>query len=126
MSSNRKADGMISEMTAYCGLDCSVCKVFKATQMNDIEWKKQIAKHWSDQGEIKFKPEDVTCQGCKSDVISGYCRKLCQIKPCAEEKKVKTCAHCQDYPCGKLKEFLSHEDPTATKNLEEIRRTLQG
>jgi hypothetical protein len=67
---------MISEMIAYCGLDCNECKAFKATQTKDVEWKKRIAKHWSDQSEIKFKPEDVDCHGCKSDVISGFCRKL--------------------------------------------------
>jgi hypothetical protein len=115
---------MISEMIAYCGLDCNECKAFKATQTKDVEWKKRIAKHWSDQGEIKFKPEDVDCHGCKSDVISGFCRKLCEIKPCAEEKRVKTCAHCDDYPCEKLKEYLS-TDPVATNNLEKIRRALQ-
>jgi hypothetical protein len=123
-SSNKKADEMISEMLAYCGLDCSECKAFKATQTKDIEWKKRIAKHWSDQGEIKFKPEDVDCHGCKSDLISGFCRKICKIKPCAEEKRVKTCAHCDDYICGKLKEFLSDEDPVAARKLEEIRKTL--
>ncbi len=117
---------MVSEMIAYCGLDCSVCKVFKASQTNDLEWKKQIAKHWSDQGEIKFKPEDATCNGCKSNVISGFCRKICKIKPCAEEKKVETCAHCKDYLCAKLKEFLSDEDPAAAKNLEQIHKELRS
>jgi hypothetical protein len=111
------------EMIAYCGLDCNECKAFKATQAEDYERKKQIARHWSDQGEVKFKPEDVDCRGCKSDVISGFCRKLCEIRPCAEEKKVKTCAHCGDYPCGKLKEYLS-TDPVATRNLERIRKTI--
>ena len=115
----------MSEMTAYCGLHCDECKAFKATQTEDLEWKKQIAKHWSDQGEIKFKPEDVDCHGCKSDTISGFCRKLCNIRPCAQEKKVKACAHCNEYPCEKLKEYLS-VDPVATKNLEEIRKTLQA
>ena len=116
---------MSLEMIAYCGLDCSVCKAFRATQTNDVEWKKQIAKHWSDQSEIRFRPEDVDCHGCKSDVISGFCRRLCKIKPCAEEKRVKTCAHCDDYPCGKLKDFLSDEDPVAARNLYKIRKTLQ-
>lgn len=95
-------------MIAYCGLHCNECKAFKATQAKDYEQKKQIARHWSDQGEIKFKPEDVDCK----------------IRPCAEEKKVKTCAHCDDYPCEELKEYLS-TDPVATRNLEEIRKTLQ-
>jgi hypothetical protein len=116
-------DRMKPEMIAYCGLDCGECKAFKSTQAKDFEQKKQIAKHWSDQGETKFKPEDVDCHGCTSDLISGFCRKLCLIKPCAEERKVKTCAHCDYYLCEKLKEYLS-TDPVAAKNLEEIRRTL--
>ncbi len=111
-------------MIAYCGLHCNECKAFKATQAKDYEQKKQIARHWSDQGEIKFKPEDVDCHGCKSDTISGFCRKLCKIRPCAEEKKVKTCAHCDDYLCEELKEYLS-TDPVAARNLEKIRKTLQ-
>ena len=115
---------MMFEMIAYCGLDCNECKAFRATQLRDIEWKKQIAQHWSDQGEIKFKPEDVDCHGCRSDLISGFCRKLCRIRPCAEEKKVKTCAHCNNYLCEKLKEYLSG-DLVAAENLEMIRKTLQ-
>jgi len=113
----------MSEMIAYCGLNCEECKAFKATQTGELEWKKRIAKHWSDQGEFKFEPKDVDCRGCKSDLISGFCRKLCQIRPCAMEKKVKTCAHCDDYLCEHLKEYLS-TDPIATKNLQEIRKTL--
>jgi hypothetical protein len=115
----------MSEMIAYCGLHCNECEMFKATQAKDYEQKKQIAKRWSDQGEIKFKPEDIDCEGCKSDVLSGWCRKICKIRPCAEERKVETCAHCNDYPCGKLKEFLSNE-PVATENLEKIRKTPQS
>ena len=113
----------MSEMIAYCGLHCDECEILKATQAKDYERKKQIAKRWSDQFNIKFKPGDVTCEGCKSGVLSGWCLKICKIRPCAEKRKVKTCAHCGDYPCEKLKEFLSKE-PVATKNLEEIRKTL--
>jgi hypothetical protein len=113
------------EMIAYCGLDCSACKAFEATQKEDFERKKELAKQWTEGLKVEFKPEDINCNGCKSDTISGWCRKICKIRPCAEDKKVKTCAHCNDYPCGKLKEFLLNE-PVATKNLEKIRQTLQG
>jgi hypothetical protein len=123
ISAKKEAGDVMSEMIAYCGLDCKECRAFKATQAKDIEWKKQIAKHWSDQGEIKFRPGDVDCHGCKLDVISGFCRKLCKIRPCAEERRVKTCAHCDDYPCEKLKAYLS-TDSVATRNLEKIRATL--
>jgi hypothetical protein len=114
----------MSEMIAYCGLDCAECNAFKATLAKDSEWKKQLAKKWSEGLKVEFKPEDIDCDGCMSDRISGWCRKICKMRPCAEEREVKTCAHCGDYPCGKLKEFLSKE-PIATKNLETIRKTLQ-
>jgi hypothetical protein len=113
----------MSEIIAYCGLNCSDCNAFKATQTNDFERKKEMAKRWSAEHNIKFQPEDINCNGCMSDTISGWCREICKIRPCAEERKVKTCAHCQDYPCAKLKDFLSNE-PAATKTLEEIRERL--
>jgi hypothetical protein len=113
----------MSEMIAYCGLRCNECKAFKATQTHDIEWKKQIAKHWTEELKMELSSEDVNCRGCKSDTLSGWCRKICKIRPCAAERKVETCAHCNDYVCAKLKEFLPNE-PEATKNLEEIRKTL--
>jgi hypothetical protein len=114
----------MSEMIAYCGLPCNECEILKAVQAKDDEHKKRIAKRWSDQFNIEFTLEDVNCEGCKSDVLSGWCRKICKIRPCAENRKVKTCAHCDNYPCDMLKKFLSTE-PVATKNLEKIRKTLQ-
>ena len=115
----------MSEMIAYCGLDCKECKAFKATLSKDVEWKKQIAKHWTEELKVNFEPEDVDCNGCKSDMISGWCRKICKIRPCAREKNVRTCAHCENYSCDMLKEFLAKEDPAATENLEKIRKTIQ-
>jgi hypothetical protein len=119
-----KENKIVSEMIAYCGLDCGKCKAFKATQTKDSERKKKIAKQWTKGLNVEFKPEDVDCKGCKSDTISGWCRKICKIRPCAEDKKVKTCAHCDEYVCSRLKEFLPDE-PVAKKNLEKIRKTLQ-
>ena len=112
-------DGMI----AYCGLDCGKCRAFNATQTRDVERKKEIAKEWTKGLNVEFKPEDINCNGCMSDTLSGWCTKICRIRPCAEEREVKTCAHCGDYPCEKLKEFLSNE-PEAAATLEEIRKTL--
>lgn len=111
-------------MIAYCGLHCDECKILKATQAKDYGQKKQIAKRWSDQFNIRFEPEDVTCEGCKSDVLSGWCRKICKMRPCAQERRVETCAHCDNYPCSELKEFLA-EEPNAKENLETIRKTLR-
>ena len=124
ISLKRREDEIISEMIAYCGLNCAKCSAFKATRAKDSERKKQLAKKWTEGLKVEFKSEDIDCDGCMSNVISGWCRKICKIRPCAEERKVKTCAHCDDYPCEKLKEFLSNE-PVATENLKKLRKILQ-
>jgi hypothetical protein len=114
----------MSDMIAYCGLNCAECNAFRATKTKDTEWKEQLAKKWTEGLKVDFNPEDIDCDGCISDRISGWCRKICKIRPCAEVRKVKTCALCDDYPCARLKEFLS-EEPIAKRNLEEIWKTLQ-
>jgi hypothetical protein len=114
---------LMSDMMAYCGLLCDECRILKATQAEDYEEKKRTAKKWSDQFGIEFKPEDVTCEGCKSEVLSGWCEKICMVRPCAKERKVETCAHCDKYPCDMLKKLLLDE-PVAKENLETIRKTL--
>jgi hypothetical protein len=114
----------MSEIIAYCGLDCAQCNAFKATQAKDASWKEQLAKKWTEGLKVEFRPEDIECDGCMSNRISGWCQKICKIRPCAEERKVRTCAHCNHYPCEKLKEFLLNE-PVATENLGKIRKTIQ-
>jgi hypothetical protein len=114
---------IMSEIIAYCGLDCAGCDAFIATQAKDLERKKEMAKRWTKGLDVEFRPEDIDCTGCMSDKISGWCTKVCKIRPCAEARKVKTCAHCEDYRCEKLEEFLSNE-PKAARTLEGIRRTL--
>jgi len=113
----------MSEIIAYCGLDCAECDAFIATQAKDLERKKEMAKRWTKGLDVEFRPEDIDCTGCMSDKISGWCTKVCKIRPCAVAKKVKTCAHCEDYRCEKLEEFLSNE-PKAARTLEAIRRML--
>ena len=114
---------MISGTIAYCGLDCSRCHAFKATQAEDLERKKQIAERWTRELKTKFTPQDVECDGCWSERISGWCRRICLIRPCAQKRNMETCAQCSDYQCEKLKKFLSDE-PAARENLEAARKSI--
>jgi len=59
------------EIIAYCGLDCSKCDAFRATQARDLERKKEIAKRWAQGLSVVFKPEDINCNGCMSNTISA-------------------------------------------------------
>jgi hypothetical protein len=119
--SQQKRGGSLPGIIAYCGLDCSECSAFIATQTNDLEQKRKIAERWTKELKIEFRPENIECMGCKSDRVSGWCTKICRVRPCAEARVVRTCADCEDYLCGKLKEFLSNE-PKAATNLEQIKK----
>ena len=120
-----------SDLT-YCGMSCSKCPIFAATKADDDELRKKIAREWSSQyaeilqtfGVDRLNPEDINCNGCRSD--EGHfkgCRK-CAIKPCCQERKLATCAGCREYEsCDSLKGFFSFEvHKPAKKNLDRIRR----
>ncbi len=119
----------MEKMIAYCGLRCDTCPILVATrEKNDekkhnmrIEIAQQIKKHYGQD----CKAEDVTdCDGCKTEggrLFSG-CSK-CQIRKCARQKSVESCAYCSEYACEKLEKLFSTETG-AKANLDEIRKNL--
>lgn len=114
----------MSKMIAFCGLICTECPAFLATQKDDDKERKKVAKMWSKQFKAEIKPEDINCDGCLSEngQLWSHC-KVCEIRKCGEENDVKNCAYCDGYPCQKLSHFLD-EVPDAKATLEEIRKTL--
>jgi hypothetical protein len=110
------------KMIAYCGISCSDCPTFIATQKNDDKMREETAKKWSEMFHADIKPDDINCDGCPTDSkkLFNYCG-MCEIRKCAREKSVKNCAYCADYPCEKLAAFLK-DAPEAKAALDEIRK----
>jgi hypothetical protein len=98
------------EMISYCGLDCSACPSYIATQNDDLEALAKVAAEWSEQFGFDIKAEQIMCDGCKSvsGRLSGYC-KMCEVHTCASARGVVTCAHCDDYGCEKLQKCPAYE-----------------
>jgi len=115
-----KAPGQ-EKMIAYCGLGCSDCPTFIATQKNDDKMREETAKKWSEMFHQDIKPGDINCDGCtsQSSKLFNYCG-MCEIRKCGKEKNVKNCAYCDEYPCEKLSAFLKNV-PEAKATLDEIR-----
>jgi len=110
----------MSEMIAFCGLNCNECPAFLATQENDDEKRKHVAEQWSKQYQASFKPSDINCDGCSRDGrLFSYCS-ICNIRQCGREKNLENCAGCDDYPCKKL-EDLFEMAPQAKANLDRIK-----
>ena len=113
------------KMIAYCGITCTECPAYIATQKNDDAMRADTAKKWSEMFNANLKPEDINCDGCisNSERLFSHCS-VCEIRKCGKEKEVKNCAYCDEYSCAKLTEFLNMV-PEAKATLEEIRKDIK-
>jgi hypothetical protein len=123
---------MVSEMIAYCGLNCITCPIYLATREKNPEKQRRdreqiviaIKKYLGEEKRV----EDITdCDGCKAQgerLYSGC--QTCQIRKCARQKRLENCAYCSEYPCDKLSKFFDSEDIDggAKKRLDAIRNSL--
>ncbi len=109
------------EMIACCGLVCTDCPAFIATQTNNDQLRKSTAEKWSKMFNADIKPDDINCDGClsNSEKLFGHCRE-CAIRSCCLQKQQSNCALCPEYSCQKLDDFLKFV-PEARAKLEEIR-----
>lgn len=104
---------------AFCGLDCESCETRIATMNNDNNMRERIAKKWSELNNVTILPSQINCLGCRSEKTrSPYCDFMCKIRPCALEKKLHSCAECDDIDkCKNLKQ-ITDNTPTALDNLK--------
>jgi len=116
-------------MIAYCGLRCDNCPIHLATLEQDKSRQKtmreSIAEQCSKLYGMHLQPGDVNdCDGCTTGtgrLFSGCLN--CEIRKCASQKSIESCAYCSDYACEKLKQHFEL-DPGAQIRLEKIRKTM--
>ncbi len=114
----------MEKVVAFCGITCSDCPTFQATRMNDDSERSKLAELWTKQYDHQFTVEDINCDGCQSSGTRMFnYTKICEIRRCGQEKKVKNCAHCDDYKCEKISK-LHGQAPKAKETLDEIRKSL--
>jgi Protein of unknown function (DUF3795) len=83
----------------YCGGYCGACPQFLASENGTLE---QLAARRNST------PDETRCHGCKSVVVSGWCR-ICNLKQCAQKQGLEFCGECDQYPCADLQAFI--DDP---------------
>ena len=119
----------MDRIIAYCGLVCSECDAYVATQANDLEALEQLAQHAREAfGMENATAEATKCDGCLADDGRQipYCA-TCEIRACAVGRGIANCAHCAAYAlgdaCDKLETFFSHASE-ARSVLDKIYQSL--
>ncbi len=112
----------MEKMIAYCGLVCTDCNAYIATQKNDDAMRKELAEKWTKEYNHPFKAEDINCVGCipTDGAHIGHCF-MCEIRKCGMAKGVKNCGWCADYSCGKTEEFFKMV-PDCKKTLDAVKK----
>ncbi len=117
-------------LLSYCGLICQGCPLFWATQETDqdkeTKMRIEISRQIKEKHGMDINPEDTgECDGCKSTSgrIFVGCND-CFMRQCAREKKLSTCAGCDDYPCDQLSAFFK-EDMNNKSRLDVLRASIK-
>ncbi len=111
----------MEKLIAACGLVCSDCEAYKASQSNDSVAIAKTAEEWSKTWNTEIKPEYVWCDGC----MTGGSRKCgncsgCDVRVCVSGRGLANCASCDDYGCEIITKFFQY-DPSCKTRLDAIR-----
>jgi len=113
-------------MLAPCGIHCAECPAYKATLTTDEAMMQKVVDTFG-QGKGSF--TDWVCLGClhpEPGLIAAYCAG-CDIRSCALERGVASCAACAEYDgCQKLAALLGESDTSeATRaRMDRLRRAF--
>lgn len=92
---------MSEKLDALCGLYCGACKAVLACREGTVG---ELAKEWHKN------PENVTCHGCRSDIVALFCRD-CSFRVCAAKRGIDHCFECDEFPCEELLAFRDDHMP---------------
>jgi len=90
------------KVLAACGNDCASCPRYIAHPYEKTEEElHHTATLWFKIGyrDHVVTNEEISCTGCKPE---NWCRY--HVAKCCEERGIKTCAECDEYPCANMKE----------------------
>ena len=98
----------MSRLVAYCGLVCSECGAYRATQADDAVALERVAAQWREEYLLPgIAAAWVLCDGCLGSEgrKCGHCGD-CEIRACGMSAGVANCAACPDYSCVRLERFF--------------------
>lgn len=116
----------MERMVAYCGLICTDCPGYIATQANDRAELERVAEMWrKEYNAPEITVESVICDGCIVDGRKCGHWTECEIRACAMGRRAINCAYCPDYSCDKIEGFFGFV-PEARATLDGVRAGLAG
>jgi hypothetical protein len=109
-------------MLSACGIDCSKCDIFNAS--NNIEIAKKVSVWFKDYRNVEISCKEIRCGGCKGPSGLHWSSDCWILNCCYHKHHLDNCSECKSFPCLKLKEwaYINGGYLKAFKRLEELNR----
>ncbi|GEM_PF-152950 len=114
---------------APCGLLCSHCDAYRATQMNDPEKYELVAAKWRELNHCdEIKAEHIPCDGCmsKDGRKTVFCLYMCKIRQCILSKGYQVCSECPEFEtCETFNGFFEHSPEGQKKAVKQLLNAIK-
>lgn len=106
----------MEQIISKCGYRCDLCPAYEANLKSDAD-KQRMSDAWEKYCGFQVPPEQIKrCPGC---AVSGA-DPTCTVRPCAIEKNVENCAHCEQFGCDKLMPKINFVEENVKVDLSDI------
>jgi hypothetical protein len=91
-----------------------------------IGWYRKMGWLREDEGVKEAIEKNMLCTGCHGDRTTHWSSDCWILKCCADEKNLRHCHECEDFPCERLIEWSKQNDGyrKAFERLEQLRSSL--
>jgi hypothetical protein len=111
-----KKEEKMEAIIAKCGYRCDLCPAYETNLKSDAD-KQRMSDAWAKYCGFQVPPEQIqSCAGC---LVSGA-DPTCTVRPCAIEKDVENCAHCEQVGCDKLATKINFVEENVKVDLSDI------
>ncbi len=111
---------MDAKVIAFCGINCSACDAYRATQSGDPAELDRVATAWRAL-DPNVTTDTLRCDGCLAVTgrLYSWCAE-CPIRTCARKHGVASCAYCTEYVCDKRAPHFE-QNPKMRSSLDTMR-----
>ena len=106
----------MEQIMSKCGYRCDLCPAYETNIKSDAD-RQRMSDAWAKYCGFEVPPETIkSCSGCSA----GGGDPTCEVRPCAIEKNVENCAHCEQFGCDKLKPKMNFVADNVKEDLSKI------
>jgi hypothetical protein len=101
------------EILSCCGFRCDICPAYEKNVGGPADLEK-IRRDWKKYFGFDIPEDRIACVGCANE--GRHADADCPVRPCAVERRIKTCADCPDFECDKLKSRMDFAETAMEKS----------